>query len=347
MVLQNVIKQFLDKDYDVDLFTSKSEGFLSGLKGVNYFNNYYLRSNLRFVTFFNFFLSQLWLFFILLVKLKRDKNTILYVNTVLPFSGILIGKILKIPTIVHVHENKVSPDLLNTFLFFITNAFADYIIIVSNFLKKNHVNAKGSVHVLYNSVTDDFEKYPKKIKQKPNIPFTVLMMSSLRPYKGIKEFVELAAKLSNFKFNLVLSEPEVEIEKYFAKKKLPNNLNIFPAQKNVHVFYENSDLVVNLSDKNAWVETFGMTILEAMHYGLPVIVPTVGGITELVYDGLNGFKIDSKKLTSISSMIQKLEANSDIWFQMGRKSLEVSKSFSKEKFNENLDNLINDAFRTD
>lgn len=42
--------------------------------------------------------------------------------------------------------------------------------------------------------------------------------------------------------------------------------------------------MLNLTNKNQAIETFGMTPLEAMTCGLPVIVPTVGGIAELVID---------------------------------------------------------------
>jgi glycosyltransferase involved in cell wall biosynthesis len=42
---------------------------------------------------------------------------------------------------------------------------------------------------------------------------------------------------------------------------------------------------VNLSDKTQFIETFGMTALETMAAGLPVIVPTEGGIAEMLRDG--------------------------------------------------------------
>lgn len=39
-----------------------------------------------------------------------------------------------------------------------------------------------------------------------------------------------------------------------------------------------------------------MTALEAMSAGLTVIVPTEGGIAEMVTNGMDDFKIDSKEL---------------------------------------------------
>ena len=54
------------------------------------------------------------------------------------------------------------------------------------------------------------------------------------------------------------------------------------------------------------VETFGLTALEAMSAGLPVIVPTEGGIAEMVTDGDNGYKIDVQDLNKIVEYVHLL-----------------------------------------
>ena len=57
-----------------------------------------------------------------------------------------------------------------------------------------------------------------------------------------------------------------------------DNLQILSRQEDVTSFYNKATIVLNLSDKHRFVETFGLTALEAMSAGLPVIVPTEGGI---------------------------------------------------------------------
>lgn len=57
---------------------------------------------------------------------------------------------------------------------------------------------------------------------------------------------------------------------------------IYNRQRDVIKFYNKATVVLNLTDKTQAIETFGMTPLEAMSCGLPVIVPTIGGIAELV-----------------------------------------------------------------
>jgi len=41
-----------------------------------------------------------------------------------------------------------------------------------------------------------------------------------------------------------------------------------------------------------WEETFGFTVLEALSYGIPVIVSNKVGAKDLIIEGKNGFVID-------------------------------------------------------
>ncbi len=55
------------------------------------------------------------------------------------------------------------------------------------------------------------------------------------------------------------------------------------------ILYSAADIFISLSDN--YQETFGITILEAMSHGLPVIASDFNGYKELVEDGLTGFLI--------------------------------------------------------
>ncbi len=110
-----------------------------------------------------------------------------------------------------------------------------------------------------------------------------------------------------------------------------DNLQIIPRQNDVAPFYNEASIVLNLSDKRRFVETFGLTALEAMSAGLPVIVPTKGGIAEMVEDGVNGYKIDVQELEKIESHITAMLSDRDNYLQLAGKALEYSKTFNDEK----------------
>lgn len=110
-----------------------------------------------------------------------------------------------------------------------------------------------------------------------------------------------------------------------------DNLQIVSRQNDVAPFYNEASIVLNLSDKRRFVETFGLTALEAMSAGLPVIVPTRGGIAEMVEDGVNGYKIDVQELEKIESHITTLLSDRDSYLQLAGKALEYSRNFNDEK----------------
>ncbi|MDC1767440.1 MULTISPECIES: glycosyltransferase [Bacteroides] len=106
------------------------------------------------------------------------------------------------------------------------------------------------------------------------------------------------------------------------------NLTILSRQNDVTSFYNQASVVLNLSDKTKFVETFGLTALEAMSAGLPVIVPTEGGIAEMVEDGVNGYKIDVRELDKVVCQIKNIFKNKEHYIRMANEANQVSLNFS-------------------
>lgn len=338
LVLRNVIEIARDNGFEVELYTSNTEGFLTGISGITYHPNFYKRSEVRILTLFSFFLSQCLLSFLTLFN-QRSSHSIFYVNTILPFGSIITGKILGRKVITHVHEYEISPKALSNFLFWVVRKFSSEVVLVSNFLKSNPKIQGTKSRVIYNCVTEDFERNVNRISDK-KLGFKVLMLASLRPFKGIYEFIELAGKIPETQFVLVLSDESGEVAKFERENSIPENLKIFPVQKDVHFFYNSSSLVMNLAHKDKWVETFGLTVLEGMYYGLPAIVPTSGGITELVDTGINGFQIDYTRLDLIEGEIRKMMGNKNYWEKLSQEAFSKKEDFSRKAFKSQILQLL-------
>ena len=329
-VLVNVIQIAKDSGKEIHLYTSSGKGFLSGIKGIIYHPNHYVRSKYRIFTLFTFFISQ----FVLAFRLIRwrKENCVFYVNTILPFSAIWMGNWLKIKTLVHVHEYEVSPKILDKFLFWNIRNHADEVITVSHFLARNPSLQPKLSKVIPNAVALNFEKKARQNTFPDSGIFRVLMLASLRPYKGINEFVRLANELPELSFVLILSDLQAEVREWENSQNLPPNLSIFPVQENVIPFYQSSSLLLNLAHPDKWLETFGMTVLEGMHFGIPAIVPTQGGVTELVQDGFNGFLVDYTELRKIGLLISQISSDKELWETLSKNSKEKAKNFSYETF---------------
>jgi len=185
---------------------------------------------------------------------------------------------------------------------------------------------------LYNAIENSFLEMASQNRKVTKSPSHVLMVCSLKDYKGIQEFVILAQQNLNFNFKLVLNATQNEINVYFSKIDCPLNLQIFDSQTNLHPFYRWADVILNLSRPHQWVETFGLTIIEGMAYGIPAIVPPVGGITELVQENTNGFKVDCRKMHLLNEKLNQLFSQREKYQQMIQYNIDKINHYSENSF---------------
>ncbi len=340
LVFSQSIDALLSQGRDVEIYTNKSEGFLSKFSKdkIKYIN--YNWSSYKLVTLFRFFFSQMVLFFRLLTYWNSE--VVFYVNTVLPIGAALAAKVMNKRLVYHLHETSIKPQIFKKLLFGIAESSADELVYVSHFLKDQEPLSVKST-VIYNALPDSFisevSQFGNKTAKDKN-GFTVLMLCSLKKYKGVDVFVELAEKMPSINFELVCNADQKQINEYFSKTDLSPNLKIFSSQKNVHPFYQRSDLVLNLSHPELWMETFGMTALEAMVYGKPVIVPPVGGIAELVPKNRGGFQIDSRKLNDLISCINLLKDDTVLYKELVDQAVQRASEFSGASFKKNILSVV-------
>jgi glycosyltransferase involved in cell wall biosynthesis len=333
-VLMQLIKIWKKNDINVVLVTNSStSGFLSNLEGVEYkYNNYSWSAN-KLMRLFNLIMSQLRLVIKIWGNVKQDD--IIYINTVLPFGAAFLGKLKGARIIYHLHETSINPKILKLFLFGITKWAADDIIFVSKYLASTEAFPDNNSHILYNAIENNFlakalASNPQELKYK-----NVLMVCSLKDYKGVNEFTNLAMINPHFNFKLVLNSSQKDIDQYFTRTDISKNLKIFSTQTNLHPFYQWTDVILNLSWTSRWIETFGLTIIEAMAYGKPAIVPPVGGIAELVTDSVNGFHVDSKNAADLTEKLNYMLINHKIYNQMSNNSNTLINNYKESVFEQN------------
>lgn len=337
-VLMQLLKGWTKKNIETHLYTcSGRDGFLSDIPKVNNHFYWYRFAKNPVIRLLFLTLSQLFLGLKLLFFLK--KSDVLYINTVLPFGAGIVGKIRGCKVIYHVHETSIKPKILKKFLFGIVKWTATEVVYVSHFLAEQEF-MDNTKNVLYNVLEKDFVNKAQQNLNKEKNSKIVLMICSLKAYKGVNEFLKLAQINPQFTFKLVVNANQNEIDEYFKNDILPSNLILYPTQKDTHQFYQEASLLLNLSDVNLWVETFGLTILEGMAYGLPAIVPPVGGVVELIEEGKNGYLIDSKKVALVSEKINELLTNATLYNKMSKDALEKSKFFGEDYFENESTRII-------
>jgi L-malate glycosyltransferase len=328
-VLAQLVRGWISHELNVTVVCNEDYGLLSDIPDAKYRKFRYRWHANRIMRLINLLVSQLRLLMLILRIAKR--NDIVYVNTVLPFAAALAGKMKGCRIVYHLHETSVRPAALKSFLFGTMNALADDVVYVSQFLLTAELVRKPRTHLLPNAIEQGFLERARQYNRKTRTPKQVLMACSLKAYKGVDEFVALASLHPELYFQLVLNATQADINAHFREQSLPVNLKLFPVQKDLHPFYENADVIVNLSRPDEWVETFGLTILEGMAYGLPALVPPVGGITELVKYGRTGYWTNSRNLPHVSGKLKAL-LQPESYPHMQAAAADLAATYSEEVF---------------
>jgi glycosyltransferase involved in cell wall biosynthesis len=299
----------------------------------------------RLFTVATYFASQVALFFRLLFTRGIPRRAVVYVNTVLPFGAALYGRMTGRPVIYHLHEVSVTPAALKSLLLALLRLTASRVIYVSHFHEAQLPIEGVPGSVIYNALPHAFVRgaLGAEYSQRHDGIFRVLMLASLRDYKGIPEFLEVARSLqqrADIAFQLVCNDTPQATDNYFATRTLPPNVVVCPATSHPEEHYRRASLVVNLSRPDLWEETFGLTVAEAMAFGVPVIVPPIGGPAEIVTDGREGLQLDCRRIDEVASAIRQLADDPQRCLAMSRNARAKAQQFSEEAFAAELHAVI-------
>ena len=89
--------------------------------------------------------------------------------------------------------------------------------------------------------------------------------------------------------------------------------------------YDVADIICQLSQ---WEELFGWMIAEGMAYGKPIVATRVGGIPELVSDGVSGFLVERNDIPAAAEKLLRLVQDPELRHKMGA----VGRNLVAEKF---------------
>ena len=337
-VLRTVIEGLLKKGYNIDLVTSRG-GVLDELEGwenlrMRQYDYRFARN--KFVRCMRYTWVQLQVFFIALGYMFK-KDTVIYINTILPIGAAIGGRMACKKVVYHYHENAKAKSTSYRILAKFMQLIASEIICVSQY-QRSFLRRKKRVHIVPNALQESFTARLAPDSERAFENRRVLMLGSLKEYKGTREFIALASRMNKYKFELVINDSQENIDRYLEERSIvpTSNLMIYPRQEDVTPFYNRASLILNLTNKKYAIETFGLTALEAMTAGLPVIVPTVGGIAEMVTDGENGYKIDTQDCEKIEQCVENILRNKDFFVNLSRNALAKSRLYDAVRMVDNI-----------
>jgi len=159
------------------------------------------------------------------------------------------------------------------------------------------------------------------------------MVARLTYQKNPLLFLNAAAKVvqiyKSAKFVLVGDGPLYkDCENFIRKKQLKNHIFMLGFRRDIPKLLKNLDVFV-LSSK---FEGFGLSIVEAMFAGLPIIATDVEGINEIVQQGENGFLTKPDSVNSLAEKMIYFIKHPKKRVKMGKKSQKIAvENFSLDK----------------
>ena len=148
---------------------------------------------------------------------------------------------------------------------------------------------------------------------------TDFILGSIKPVEKlynidvlIKAFALLLSKHANLKL-LIIGEGTALIELKELSKSLGVYQNIVFTGRIPHSeisnYYNMLDVLVNISE----YESFGVSVVEAMSCGIPVVVTNVGGLKEVVKDDSVGLKVNVADVDATIAVIERLINDKELY----------------------------------
>ena len=202
--------------------------------------------------------------------------------------------------------------------------------------------------VIYNGIGIDKLNEGRNWKFLKKDVFNIVYIGRLECVKGV-ELLLKAANIIRKKYPIKLSivgdgTEKTSLTKLSKKLEISDITTFYGQQKEVIPFLKEASVFVYPS---ICQEVFGISIVEAMAFGIPCISNAVGGIPEIIEDGKSGFLCDNvssealaKKLDMVLYMIQN-DGIDDISAQAKKQAA----NFSIEKTTNNLYKKYNDLIR--
>ncbi|MFD1777354.1 N-acetyl-alpha-D-glucosaminyl L-malate synthase BshA [Fredinandcohnia salidurans] len=286
---------------------------------------------------------------------KRENLDLLHVHYAIPHAACaflakqMVGGDVKIVTTLHGTDITVlgyDPSLTELIRFGIEQS--DAVTAVSQSLVEQTyelIEPKKEIKTIYNFVDE-------KIYYKRNV-------NDLRSQYGIEEDERVIIHVSNFRkvkrvpdviraFDLVQKEvksklllvgdgPELTTAcKLMNELGLDDKVLLLGKQENLAELYSISDLKLLLSEK----ESFGLVLIEAMACGVPTIGTNVGGIPEVIEDGIDGYICELGDIKDIANKAINLLSDIELHQKMSNQAIKsVQQKFNSERIVNNYEDL--------
>lgn len=138
-------------------------------------------------------------------------------------------------------------------------------------------------------------------------PYNITYIGRLEHIKGVNLLIGAFAAVClehDVRLSIVGAGTERDkLEALVRSLNIEDKVTFYGQQVDIHPYLSDASIFVYPS---TWEEVFGISIIEAMAYGLPCIANNVGGIPEIIKDGENGFLTKEPTEEQVAFLIKKV-----------------------------------------
>lgn len=171
--------------------------------------------------------------------------------------------------------------------------------------------------------------------------FTILTVAEIIKRKNYETMVRAIAELKeqNLKFLICgRGRDKEEIEDLISTLQIKEKVEFLGFRKDINDIMIASDVFLLPS----YQEGLTLSIIEALHFGLPVVTSTARGNRDLVEDGVGGFICEPNDYVAISEKIMQLIADEELRKNMGKHNLSIASNYDIEVVQKQLEEIYNE-----
>ena len=145
-------------------------------------------------------------------------------------------------------------------------------------------------------------------------------------HKGQQQIIELAKSIqvSQPDINFILIGSGRDLKQLKQQSEGLENLKFIGQIDNIGDYLSSFDVFIFPSRH----EGLGSILLDAMDFSLPILGSNIGGIPELIEDGVNGFLVDVNNIEGYKDALNKIYRDKELRVKIQKNNLEKSKKYT-------------------
>ncbi len=240
--------------------------------------------------------------------LRREGVELVHVNRANHWRAaeILAARLCRIPVVIHYHT--VNLDHAPAARWY------SAIAAVSGYVARHSDTQGVPTHVIHNSV--DLARFTGGASMRETLGIApeavvVSFIGQIKQIKGVEDFIDMAGRVAGDHVRFLISgqcwgdtvEGSYTEEAFLALIAHDARIRYCGYVGQIEDIYRTSDIIVAPS---CWQEPFGLVCIEAGVAGRPLVATRVGGIPEVIEDGVNGLLVEPGDVAALAEKVRLL-----------------------------------------